>query len=61
MQIYNIENAYYNLQPTFLKKLIVFDIDFCEKTKGLPRIILITRIYFFLPQITRLKGLKNLR
>lgn len=32
MQIYNIENAFYNLQPNFLSKFTIFQLKFI-KTK----------------------------
>jgi len=47
MQIYNIENVYYNLLLTFLKKLIVFDIDFCELKNGRHELHEFPRIDFF--------------
>jgi hypothetical protein len=45
MQIYNIENAYYNLELTFLNNFTFYSVDFyelgkvCHELHGFPRII----------------------
>jgi hypothetical protein len=59
MQIYNIENAYYNLELTFLNNFTFCSIDFYELGKVCHELHEFPRIIFFLPQITGLKGLKK--
>lgn len=47
LQIYNIENAYYNVMVTFLKKLKIFSMEFCQSRKWKPQIAQIpTNSYF---------------
>lgn len=55
MQIYNIENAYYNLQLTFLNNFTFKMSIFMKIEKGLTRITQIATNLFFLPQIQDFK------
>jgi len=47
MQIYNIENAFYNLELTFLNNFTFCSIDFYELRKGCHEFHEFSRIYFF--------------
>lgn len=59
MQIYNIENAYYNVLLTFLNNFTFCSVDFYELRKSCRELHEFPRINFFQPQINGLKGLKN--
>ena len=58
-QIYNIENAYYNLSLTFLNNFTFCNVNFYELRKSCHELHEFPLINFFQPQINELKELKK--